>query len=169
MHPEAAETVSESSSKSSGLTLIEMTLAITVIGISLAGTLLVMNQTTRHSADPMIAEQAVAIAEAYLEEILLKSYYDPDTGAGGGICPAAEGSRDLYDNICDYNGLSDSGAKDQDGSAISDLEDYNVLVTVDTTATLNGLSSSTDVVRIDVQVTNSPIVDVTMTGYRTNY
>jgi MSHA pilin protein MshD len=128
-----------------------------------------MNQTTRHSADPMIAEQAVAIAEAYLEEILLKSYYDPDTGAGGGICPAAEASRDLYDNICDYNGLNDSGAKDQDGNAITDLEKYNVAVTVDTTATLNALSGSTDVVRIDVEVTNSNFVDITMTGYRTNY
>jgi MSHA pilin protein MshD len=151
------------------VTLVEMTLAITIIGIALTGTLLVMNQTTRHSADPMTFEQAGSIAEAYLEEILLKSYYDPDTGAGGGICPAAEATRDLYDNVCDYNGLNDSGAKDQDGNAITGLDAYQVQVTVDTTATLNGLSGSSDVVRVDVRVSNGSLVDFTMSGYRTEY
>jgi MSHA pilin protein MshD len=146
-----------------------MTLAITIIGIALTGTLLVMNQTTRHSADPMIFEQAGSIAEAYLEEVLLKSYYDPDTGAGGGICPAAEATRDLYDNVCDYNGLSDSGAKDQDGNAITGLGAYQVQVTVDTTAALNGLSGSTDVVRVDVRVSDGTLVDFTLSGYRTEY
>ena len=146
-----------------------MTLAIVIIGVALTGTLLVMNQITRHSADPMIFEQAGSVAEAYLEEILLKSYYDPDTGAGGGICPAAEASRDLYDNVCDYNGVNDSGAKDQGGNGISGLENYQVQVTVDTTALLNGLTGSTNVVRVDVQVTNSTLVDLSLSGYRTEY
>ena len=169
MAPENLDSEFEARSNRAGVTLVEMTLAVVIIGITLTGTLLVMTQTSRHSADPLIFEQAGSVAEAYLEEILLKSYYDPDTGAGGGICPAAEATRDLYDNVCDYNGLNDSGAEDQGGNAITGLGSYQVQVTVDTTATLNGLSSSTDVVRIDVQVTNSNFVDLTLSGYRTEY
>ena len=152
-----------------GVTLIELTLAIVVIGIALAGTLLVMRSTTSHSADPMILHQGIAIAEAYVEEIFLKPFYDPDLGAGGGTCPAAEASRDLYDNVCDYNGLNDVGAEDQDGNVIAGLERYTVDVTVDTTSTLNTLAGSTIVIRIDVQVTHPDTEDFTLSAYRTNY
>ena len=75
-----------------GFTLVELVIAMVVISIALSGVLMVMNYTTAHSADPMIQHQAVAIAEAYLEEILLKPYADPD-GVDG------EGSRALFDDV----------------------------------------------------------------------
>jgi len=56
-----------------GLTLIELVISIVVIAFAVTGILLVMNKTTAHSADPLIQDQAVAIGEAYLEEILGKS------------------------------------------------------------------------------------------------
>jgi MSHA pilin protein MshD len=146
------------------VTLVELVLSITIISIALVGVLLVMGQTTRHSADPMIEHQAVAIAEAYLEEILVKSYADPDDSS---ICGTAEGSRSLYDDVCDYNGLSDSGAADQFGVAVSGLENYTVAVSIDTSATLNDLSGSAQVLRADVHVTHSANVDITISGYRT--
>ncbi len=40
-----------------GVTLVELTIAIVVIGIALAGTLLVMRNTSSHSADPMVLHQ----------------------------------------------------------------------------------------------------------------
>jgi MSHA pilin protein MshD len=163
--PERIELDRETRSNRSGVTLVEMTLAIVIISVALTGTLLVMNQTTRHSADPMIFEQAGSIAEAYLEEILLKSFADPN----GVVCPSPEASRDLYDNVCDYDGLNDSGAEDQDGNAISGLEDYQVQVTVDTSVTINALTGSANVVRVDVQVSNGSLVDLTLSGYRTEY
>ena len=117
----------------------------------------------------MVMSQASAIAEAYLEEISLQPFYDPDLGSGGGVCPAAEGSRALYDNVCDYNGLDDSGAVNREGNAVSGLGSYRVRVTVDTTANLNALSASTDVIRADVRVTHTDLVDLTLSGYRTQY
>jgi MSHA pilin protein MshD len=138
-------------------------LSITIISTALVGVLLVLRQTTRHSADPMLEHQAAAIAEAYLEEILLKPYEDPDTGL---ICGAAEGSRSLFDDVCDYDGLSNSGAEDQYGVAVSGLEDYSVAVSIDTSAVLNDLSGSSEVLRADVRVTHSVGVDIAISGYR---
>lgn len=154
----------------SGVTLVELVLSIVIIGVTVTGTFLAINRTVRSSADPMIVKQALAIGEAYLEEILLKDYYDPDLGAGGGICPAVEATRDLYDNLCDYDTLDDSGAEDHDGNAIAGLESYRVRVSVETAgANLGALTGDTEVVRVDVRVTHSSVVDLTLSGYRTNF
>jgi MSHA pilin protein MshD len=148
-----------------GFTLIELVISIVVIGIALSGTLLVIDTVTAHSADPMLAQQALAIGEAHLEEISLRGYLDPDDG---NVCPAAEASRDLYDNVCDYDTLDDAGARDQDGNPIAGLDAYRVRVAVDQAATLGSLSGSAEVLRVDVRVTHPAGIDVTLSGYRTN-
>ncbi|MDB4470800.1 prepilin-type N-terminal cleavage/methylation domain-containing protein [Deltaproteobacteria bacterium] len=147
----------------SGVTLIELVVVMIVISVALAGVLGVMNYSVTHSADPMLRQQAIAIAEAYMEEITLKEYLDPDTGT---LCPAPEASRDLYDNVCDYNGLNDSGAEDQNGTAISGLESYIVDVTVASqafgTPAING-------VKIDIDVTDPAGESFILSGYRAPY
>ena len=55
-----------------GISLIELIMFIVIISAALAGILLVMNQVTGHSADPLIRKQALAIAESMLEEIQLQ-------------------------------------------------------------------------------------------------
>ena len=152
------------------MTLIELAISIAVIAIAVGGTLLVISKTVRASADPMVQRQASAIAESYLEEILAKPYYDPTLGAGGGACPAAGGTRPTWDNVCDYNGLDDAGARDQFGAAVTGLSAYRVRVTVDsTTATLGALVGAANVMRVDVRVTHSLPVDLLLSGYRGNY
>ena len=109
-----------------GVTLLELIIAIVIVGISLAAVLSVFVITTQHSADPMVRQQAQMIAESYLDEILIKRFNDPDTNS---VCPANEGSRNLYDNVCDYNTLPDTVVRDQAGNAIAALSAYNVTVT----------------------------------------
>jgi len=140
-----------------GFTLVELVIAMVVISIALSGVLMVMNYTTAHSADPMIQHQAVAIAEAYLEEILLKPYADPD-GVDG------EGSRALFDDVDDYDGLSDAGARDQSGAAIAGLGTYTVNVSVQP-ATVNGVA----MLRAQVSVGMPGGGTMVLTGYRANY
>jgi MSHA pilin protein MshD len=163
-----------------GVTLVELIVAIAIIGTGVAGILAVMDITTRRSADPMISQQAQLIAESYLEEILLKKFIDPDDDK---VCPTREGSRALYDNVCDYHGLNDSaGAVNQLGIPVDGLGSYNVSVTVlpnasATTAavTLGTLSNDYGggyirVLQVIVVVTHDDFpVSVTLTGYRTNY
>lgn len=54
------------------MTLIELIVFIVIISVGLAGILSVMNVTVRSSANPMLQKQAVAMAEAILDEILSK-------------------------------------------------------------------------------------------------
>jgi len=162
----ARRSASDAARARAGLTLIELVISIAVLAIALGGALLAIDQTTVRSADPMIQHQASAVAEATLEEILLKSFLDPDTGT---VCPAPEASRGLYDNVCDYAGLDDSGARDQAGAAVTGLENYRVRVAVDTAAILNTLTGSPDVLRIDVRVNHGSRVDLTLSGYQASY
>ncbi|HET6655820.1 MAG TPA: prepilin-type N-terminal cleavage/methylation domain-containing protein [Gammaproteobacteria bacterium] len=143
--------------RQSGVTLIELVVSIVIIGIALAGVLLVLNRTIATSGDPMIQQQAVAIGEAYIEEIIGKAYDDPD-GSG------TEASRDLYDDILDYNGLFDAGAHDQTGTAIAGLGSYDVGVSV-VAASLNGSPARL----ITVTVSHSGIADIVLATYRLDY
>ena len=161
-----------------GVSLVELIVAIVIVGLAVAGILSVMNLTTRTSADPMIQQQAQLIAESYLEEILLKKFYDPDTNT---VCTGttAGETRTSYDNVCDYNGLNDNtGARNQFGTVVTGLESYNVAVTVATAGVTlgsgGGLIDNTGavrVLRVDVVVTHDalPGINATLTGYRTNY
>lgn len=162
-HP--ARRAALSARRCGGVTLIELVVAILVVAIALSGTMLLVDTTTRRSADPMLERQAVSIAEAYLEEIALKDFIDPDTGT---LCPAPEASRSLYDNVCDYDGLDDDGARDQSGNAITGLDDYRIEIDVDTTANLGAVSGSADVVRIDAVVTDPQGRTVVVSHYRTS-
>lgn len=153
-----------------GFTLIELIIAIVVIGISLLGVLTVFAVAARHSADPMVQQQAQLIAEAYLDEILIKRFYDPDTNT---VCPANEGSRAIFDNVCDYNTLPDTVVRDQSGAAIAALSAYSVTVAVDSSAgvalhTVNN-TGATRVLLVTVTVTGPQSTSVALSGYRTNY
>lgn len=153
-----------------GATLVELVITIVIISISVAAVIGTLSRMTAHSADPMIEAQAVAIAESYLEEIMLKAYLDPTTGT---VCPSPPASRSVYDNVCDYNGLVNVGVLDQSGNPPTglNLSNYTVRVTVDQAATLDNLSGSGTVLRIDVHVTyvDPSVADITLSGYRTNY
>ena len=161
-------TIAHVRASSCGFTLIELVISIVVIGVAVSGAMLAIQTTVGRSADPMLQQQAGAIAEAYLEEILTRRFYDPDLPAGP-PCPAAEASRDLFDNVCDYRGLDEAGARDQDGNAIAGLAGYRVRVDVDESANLNGLTGSSEVLRIDVRVNRGARVDITLSGYKTRY
>lgn len=109
-----------------GFTLIEAIIALVIIAAAAAGVLLVYAQTTAASADPALRAQAQSVAIGYMDEILLQSYADPETGATGGT---EEGSRTQYDDIWDYDGINETPT-DRTGNTIAALSDYTVTVTV---------------------------------------
>ena len=143
-----------------GFTLIELIVAMVVISVALAGVMSVINYTTLHSADPVLRHQAIAIAEAYMEEITLKQYTDPDVDG--------EGSRALFDDVDDYNGLSNVGAQDQNGNAISGLNNYSVAVSV-TPQNYGPTGVEVSGLQISVTVTDPGGESLVLTGYRANY
>jgi len=146
--------------RQAGTTLIELVIAIVIVSIAISAVLMVMSMTVGYSADPMIRYQAVAIAEAYLEEISLKAFADPGGGDG-------EASRDLYDDVDDYHGLVDVGARNQFDAALPGLGNYTVSVTV-TQSALPSIAAS-DNYLINVTITHAADINFTLSAYRPNF
>src|SRR3989338_4657490 len=87
-----------------GLTLIELIMFIVIVGVGVAGILLVINTEVKSSADPGGRKQSIAMAEAVLEEVLLKACQKP-TGGYDTTVPAncARPDRSLIDDVSDYD------------------------------------------------------------------
>lgn len=150
----------------SGFTLLEIIVTIVVIGIAATALLSLFSGMVRTSADPMIQQQAVSIAEAYLEEISLMGFADPQGGETGGA--EAGETRPVYDDVQDYNSLPDSVVRDQNGIAIGALSAYSITVVVAGNI-LNGIVA-VDSMRIDITVNHAAIGNnVLLSGYRVNY
>ncbi len=147
--------------RQAGTTLIELVISIVIVSIAASAVLMALSMTVGYSADPMIRHQAIAIAEAYLEEIALKAFDDPD-GVDG------EANRTLYDDVNDYNGLVDVGARDQFNAALTGLDDYTVTVAVTASSALPSIAS-TDLYLISVTITHAADINFTVSAYRANF
>lgn len=151
---------SQSRQDQQGLTLIELIISILVITLAVSGILSVMNLTVARSADPMIQHQALAIAEAYLEEILTKQYANSEDR-----CPADSNKlRSEYCAVDDYQHLVDDRVRDQEGDLIPPLSAYSVNVVI-STETVAGI----DMKRVDVTVSHPSGVNIELSGYRANH
>jgi MSHA pilin protein MshD len=147
--------------RSRGVTLIELVIAITIVAIAATTILGLIGNIAFNSADAMVRQQAVAIAQAYLDEITQRWVVDPN----GSPPYTGRGSYDLVDQ---YNGLVDVGAHDQFGTPIASLAAYTVAVATTPTGALTGIPAAA-ARRIDVTVTYPPNGSVTLSGYRTDY
>jgi MSHA pilin protein MshD len=144
-----------------GVTLIELIVAITIVAVAATTILGAIAAIASRSADAMMQQQAIAIAQAYLDEILQRWVVDPN-----GTPPnTGRGSWDLVD---EYNGLVDVGAHDQFGNPIAALAAYTVSVATSQSSALPGVPPAS-ARRIDITVSYSPNGSVTLSGYRTNY
>ena len=73
------------------ITLIELLVFIIIVSVAIVGVLSVLNLTVRHSADPMVRKQVLALAESILAEIEQQpfTYCDPnDANAAIATSPA---------------------------------------------------------------------------------
>ena len=159
--------------RSAGVTLVELIVALVIMGVALAGVVAVYTATTRASVDPVIVQQMQAIADNMMEEILMKPFARPE----GSTVTAASG-RVNYDQVNDYDyyGKDVVGIRDVEGNPIPGLERYTVLVKVEQVP-LGGITNPDpahpNVLRVTVTVAipgdnpgyPAPIV---LTGWRTN-
>lgn len=139
------------SSRQSGLTLFELIFFMVIVSIGLVGILSVMDLTTRHSADPLQRKQALAIAEAILEEVQLlpvaiadpclePAEAGPPCAEQGNVPAAGAKARGSLENpftiVDDYNGLtlSESASSGSIANAVVIPAGYGVGVTVQTSS-----------------------------------
>ncbi len=177
-----------------GLSLIELIIFIIIVGVGVAGILVVYGVTVKSSADPQVRKQMLAIAEGLLEEIELQpfTFCDPDDpqastalspviGATGclnkveGIGPEAAyanqannetrtSANSPFDNVNDYDGLVLNPASDINGNTIAG---YAASVAV-VQQQLEASVPLSETLRITVTVTHGSDT-LALSGYRTRY
>jgi MSHA pilin protein MshD len=156
---------------------------IIIVGIGVAGILLVFNVTTKASADPLIQKQMLAIAEALMEEVQAKpfTYCDPDdavapTAANELACTTAEvigpeageATRAIFDNVNDYGAtLNISPITDITGTTIGGLGAYSATIAVAGSA-LGGIAAAESLL-ITVTVTGPGGESLVLQAYRMRY
>ncbi|MEW5972928.1 MAG: prepilin-type N-terminal cleavage/methylation domain-containing protein [Pseudomonadota bacterium] len=143
-----------------GFTLIELVIGIVVLAVGLTGAMLVFTQTVARSADPMLRQQALALAEGYMDEVLGKANLtncSPD--------PASGSTRATWLAVGDYDGLDEQPPKDIQGQVLANLADYRVQISTSSAAPLNGVNAC----RVVVTVTHAtdPGARAELIGWRT--
>lgn len=147
-----------------GVTLIEMIIAIAIIGVGLAGVMGALSRTTVFSAHPMVTKQLGAIAEGMMEEVLLQPFSaNANVGTRNNSC-----ARNTFNDMLDYNGYNSSTICDIDGSTAPGLSGYSVAVTVGTAGAGIGGVPKDDIMVVNVTVSSAG-QSYTLTGWRSNY
>lgn len=179
-----------------GLTLVELIVAVAIVAAGVSGILLPLIVGAGGSADPLVRKQALAIAEAVLEEIELMpyTYCDPDDAIADTAVSPAEcttpqgvapqpgetrtGTATPFDNVGDYHGYdsdaeSPPGIRDITGTAIAGLAGYRVQVSLAQHAlpTVPGVPDvpATATLLVTVTVTGPASTSVVLHGYRTRH
>ena len=182
--------------KQRGFSLIEVVIAMVIIGVGMAGTLGVMTLATKHSADPMLQKQALSIAESLLAEIEQQpfTYCDPQDGnvltaasaagcavaandqnRGGAALAPTPGtetrghSTDPYDNVADYAGYAQTPATDVTGG--NAMAGYASTVTITRAGGVAPFAAlpADAVLKISVTVAGPGRTSVVLVGYRFRY
>ena len=184
--------VFQQTAKLRGSSLIELILFIVIVSVALAGILLVMNTTTRASADPLIRKQALAIAESLMEEVQLMplTFCDPDDAnviTAANVAGCATVSEDTaigaepgetryssttpFDNVSDYHNFAmnagNGGIRDISNVQIANLAAYTATIAM-RQAAWGGIAAA-DSLLITVTVTAPNGEMVALDSYRTRY
>lgn len=174
-------------SRQRGVTLVELVIAIVIISLGVAGVLTAFQQAVRASSSPFYAKQALAIAEALMEEVQLAAFTfclptdpkyaaNPDfQAASTADCTAGfvealgpeAGDARPFDNVNDYNGFALASITDVSGVAIPGVAGYSATIAV-AAAALNTVPAG-EAMLITVTVTAPDGEVFALNGYRTRH
>ncbi len=134
-----------SAERARGFTLLELVVTLVILAVAAIAISGLVAQIGGGSAAPVLQTQALYIAEGYLEEAMLKAYADPEGD------PGCEPSRDLWDDVGDYDCLgTPAPPTDSAGVAIAGLSRYLISMDVGDPAIVGGATTR----RVEVRVTH---------------
>ncbi|MRV71485.1 prepilin-type N-terminal cleavage/methylation domain-containing protein [Duganella sp. FT92W] len=145
-----------------GTTLVELIIAMVIIGVAVAGVLQVFNVTTIASADPIVQKQLRVVAEGMMDEIQRQPFAASTNTASVGC------ARNTFNDVMDYNGYSPGMICLVTGDQVMELAGMTISVTVaaDTNNTLGLGTSDAYVITVKTARGNNSF---TLTGWRANY
>ena len=139
-----------------GTTLIELIVAIVIVSTALAGLVAAYNRANTASADPLITQQQLAIAESMMEEVMQKPFVDAQQNQAGRL---------FFNDVRDYNNYGPAAISNVNGDAVPGLERYTVEVLVNQPA-ITGVVPA-DALRIEVIVRAAGAENLRLVGWRT--
>lgn len=145
--------------RDSGMTLIELVVAIVVIGITLTSMLALLASISSRSAEAMVQTQSIAIARAYLDEILGMAF----------TADGVVGTRSQYNDVQDYAFLPDQVPRTRAGAQMTGLNQYQVSVAIQNNVSIGVAPNNLPVTRITVAVTSPTGAITVLSGYRSPY
>jgi MSHA pilin protein MshD len=138
-----------------GTTLIELIVAIVIVSTALAGLVAAYNRANTASADPLITQQQLAIAESMMEEVMQKPF----------AAQANQAGRVFFNDVMDYNNYGPAAVTNVNGDAVPGLGRYTVQVLVNQPA-ITGVAAA-DALRIQVIVRAAGAENLRLVGWRT--
>lgn len=168
---------------SRGFTLVELVVTLVVVSIAVLAIGQALSFAFARQSDGLWQAKAVALAQAYVEEIKARRY--DEAAPAGGVPPCAPAAvpcsavgtdgetRAQFDDVDDYHGLDEQPPLDPAGNPRSDYARYRVQVSV---AYLDaaqvaafGLDDATDAKLITVAVTPPGEAVMSFPVLRANY
>lgn len=148
---------------SQGVTLVELVASIVIITVAVGGIIALIITTSSTSADPMVRAQSLAIAQSYMDEIMMQPYVTDGSTSGRGS----------YNEVDDYNSITvGSDVQDQFGNPITALTGYSIAVDVSgcSLALCGSELNTVNAKKITVTVTHKGLgTSVPLVAYRANY
>ncbi|MCF6338398.1 MAG: prepilin-type N-terminal cleavage/methylation domain-containing protein [Gammaproteobacteria bacterium] len=167
-----------------GFTLVETVIVIVLVGVMMAGMTALFMNNVGNSHRPYLRQKALAVTNAFMDEILRKRWNEA-TPLGGGCVNTTSGScvtgpaviaigtdgesRATYDDIDDYHGLNQSPPQDSSGTDMPGYAGYTVNVSVIQPGVNWNAVPAADVRLITVSVTSSSNETLSVSAYRINF
>lgn len=156
-----------------GMSLVEMIITIVIVSVALVASLQAFSVLSGRSSDVMVQTRALDLAQLYIDEIL-SHRFDEATGVYGtptytGACRITDDleSREDYDDVDDFNLISNETPALIDASLAADYAGYTVSVSVTCD---DSIGVNTDGAKlIQVTITDPINNNSTFSVYKGNY
>jgi MSHA pilin protein MshD len=151
-------------------TLIEAAVSCIIVAVMLSAAIATSGAARSREQKAIDRQRGLFLAQSLMSEILDKAYVDPGAAPLFGLEAAEVGQpRSVYNDVDDYNGLSDSPPKDSTGAAISGYSRWSRAVTVQwvTPGNLNTASlTETNLKKVTVTVKKNGATVVELNALR---
>lgn len=164
--------------RNQGFTLVEVLIAIVVIGIALSALMTGLSSAVNQGAAPVIESRALALGQAYADEIMSMAF-DDQTPAGGGAVAVAEApcvasnesqARDQFDDVDDYHLLRDQPpVLLNSASQANSYSQYAVAIRVTCAGDDLGMSGNHLIKRIEIVISLPNGEARTLTFFKGNF
>ena len=152
-----------------GFSFLELMIFVVVVSTALLGVLSVIHLDVSRSAEALQRKQAIAIAEAFIDEVLTRQFANPTAFVGS----ATQSNRPFFIDVDDYHNFTSTGIYTKSGQVINGLTGYSVSISITPSTQNTPVSGGVfvppgEMKRIDISVITPSGEPVKLSAYRAN-